>query len=95
MKHKMILKFETQNDIDIVTAVIMKSAVFSNVTPCSLVQVYMFGRIVLSPSSGSKSRSWCCSLLASSTFFFCFLGWGETESTWYCGHCLAYCTSPR
>jgi hypothetical protein len=20
--------------------------------------------------------------------------WGETESTWYCGHCLAYCTSP-
>jgi hypothetical protein len=18
----------------------------------------------------------------------------ETESTWYCGHCLAYCTSP-
>jgi hypothetical protein len=22
------------------------------------------------------------------------LGWGETESTWYFGRCLAYCTSP-
>jgi hypothetical protein len=27
-------------------------------------------------------------------FFFGFLGWGETESTWYVGHCLVYCTSP-
>jgi hypothetical protein len=29
-------------------------------------------------------------------FSFCgfFFGWGETESTWYVGHCLAYCTSP-
>jgi hypothetical protein len=27
-------------------------------------------------------------------FFFSFLGWGETESTWYVGHYLAYCTSP-
>jgi hypothetical protein len=26
---------------------------------------------------------------------FKFFSWGETESTWYCGHCLAYCTSPR
>jgi hypothetical protein len=26
--------------------------------------------------------------------FFNFLGWGETESTWYVGHYLAYCTSP-
>jgi hypothetical protein len=26
--------------------------------------------------------------------FFSFLGWGETESTWYVGHYLAYCTSP-
>jgi hypothetical protein len=25
--------------------------------------------------------------------FFSFLGWGETESTWYVGHWLAYCTS--
>jgi hypothetical protein len=24
-----------------------------------------------------------------------FFSWGETESTWYCGHCLAYCTSPK
>jgi hypothetical protein len=23
-----------------------------------------------------------------------FLGWGETESTWYVGHYLAYCTAP-
>jgi hypothetical protein len=23
-----------------------------------------------------------------------FLGWGETESTWYVGHYLAYCASP-
>jgi hypothetical protein len=23
-----------------------------------------------------------------------FLGWGETESTWYVGHYLAYCTGP-
>jgi hypothetical protein len=22
-----------------------------------------------------------------------FLRWGETESTWYIGHCLAYCTN--
>jgi hypothetical protein len=21
-------------------------------------------------------------------------GWGETESTWYVDHCLAYCASP-
>jgi hypothetical protein len=27
-------------------------------------------------------------------FFFGFVRWGETESTWYIGHCLAYCTSP-
>jgi hypothetical protein len=27
------------------------------------------------------------------TIFF-ILGWGETESTWYFGRCLAYCTSP-
>jgi hypothetical protein len=27
-------------------------------------------------------------------FFFSLLGWGETESTWYDGHCLAYPTSP-
>jgi hypothetical protein len=24
----------------------------------------------------------------------CVFGWGETESTWYVGHYLAYCTSP-
>jgi hypothetical protein len=24
-----------------------------------------------------------------------FLGWSETESTWYVGHSLAYCTSSR
>jgi hypothetical protein len=23
------------------------------------------------------------------------LSWGETESIWYCGHSLAYCTNPR
>jgi hypothetical protein len=28
-------------------------------------------------------------------FSLLFFSWGETESTWYCGHCLAYCTSPR
>jgi hypothetical protein len=27
-------------------------------------------------------------------FFFSFLDWGETESTCYVGHSLAYCTSP-
>jgi hypothetical protein len=26
--------------------------------------------------------------------FFSFLGWSETESIWYVGHYLAYCTSP-
>jgi hypothetical protein len=26
--------------------------------------------------------------------FFSFLGWGDTESTWYVAHKLAYCTSP-
>jgi hypothetical protein len=25
---------------------------------------------------------------------FLGVGWGGTESTWYVGHCLAYCTSP-
>jgi hypothetical protein len=24
-----------------------------------------------------------------------FFSWGETESNWYCGHCLAYCTNHR
>jgi hypothetical protein len=27
--------------------------------------------------------------------FFSFLVGGETESIWYCGHFLAYGTSPR
>jgi hypothetical protein len=27
-------------------------------------------------------------------FFFSFLGWGETESTWHVGHYFADCTSP-
>jgi hypothetical protein len=28
-------------------------------------------------------------------FFFIIFSWGETESIWYCGHCLTYFTSPR
>jgi hypothetical protein len=28
-------------------------------------------------------------------FYFLFFSWGETESTWYSGYCLAYCTSAR
>jgi hypothetical protein len=28
------------------------------------------------------------------SFIFNVVGWGETESTWYVGHYLAYCTSP-
>jgi hypothetical protein len=31
---------------------------------------------------------------AASSCFFSFLGWGETESTWYVGQYFAYCTSP-
>jgi hypothetical protein len=31
----------------------------------------------------------------SDTLYFLFFLWGETESSGYCGHCLAYCTSPR
>jgi hypothetical protein len=27
-------------------------------------------------------------------FLFNFVDWGETESTWYVGHCVAYFTSP-
>jgi hypothetical protein len=27
-------------------------------------------------------------------FLVFFVGWGKTESTWYVGHYLAYCTSP-
>jgi hypothetical protein len=27
--------------------------------------------------------------------FIIFLGWGKTESTWYIGHYLAYCSSPE
>jgi hypothetical protein len=26
-------------------------------------------------------------------FFFSLLRWGETESTWNVGHCLAYCNT--
>jgi hypothetical protein len=33
--------------------------------------------------------------LDSSFFFLVFLEWGQTESTWYVGKYLAYCTSPR
>jgi hypothetical protein len=33
-------------------------------------------------------------LLSQFSSFFSFLGWGETESTWYVGHWLASCTSP-
>jgi hypothetical protein len=32
--------------------------------------------------------------LSVENFFFSFIGSGETESTWYVGHYLAYCTSP-
>jgi hypothetical protein len=32
--------------------------------------------------------------VASDSVFFSF-GWGETESTWYAGHYLAYCTRPE
>jgi hypothetical protein len=28
-------------------------------------------------------------------YYFIFFSWSETESTWYCGHCLASCTSLR
>jgi hypothetical protein len=31
--------------------------------------------------------------LKCNTIHYLFFSWGETESTWYCGHCLAYCTS--
>jgi hypothetical protein len=31
----------------------------------------------------------------SSLFITNLFSWGVTESTWYCNHCLAYCTSPR
>jgi hypothetical protein len=34
------------------------------------------------------------SLYQGTFFFFSFSGWGETESTWYVGQYLAYCTSP-
>jgi hypothetical protein len=27
-------------------------------------------------------------------YFLYFFSLGETESTWHCDHCLAYCTSP-
>jgi hypothetical protein len=33
-------------------------------------------------------------IVISDCSFFSFFGWGETESTWYVGHYLAYCTSP-
>jgi hypothetical protein len=33
--------------------------------------------------------------IASSVFFsFCFSGWGETESTWYVGHCWPIVPAP-
>jgi hypothetical protein len=28
------------------------------------------------------------------SFFYYFLGWGETEPTWFVGHYLSYLTSP-
>jgi hypothetical protein len=34
------------------------------------------------------------SIILSLGYFLSFLGWGETESTWYVGHCLAYGTRP-
>jgi hypothetical protein len=40
-----------------------------------------FPRSLLPPYSGCKC--------------IFFLSWGEIESTWYCSHCLAYCTSRR
>jgi hypothetical protein len=42
--------------------------------------------IELLPSNGS--------ILHNIMIFFSFWVWGETESTWYVGHYLAYCTSP-
>jgi hypothetical protein len=45
-----------------------------------------------------KIRRLCVSLVVQVAvlilFFTDFLGWGETESTCYVGHYLAYCTSP-
>jgi hypothetical protein len=45
----------------------------------------------------SRTNMWKAEYLKPNFFnfyFFNFSGWAETESTWYCGHYLAYCTSP-
>jgi hypothetical protein len=36
-----------------------------------------------------------CMVVQRSAVFLSFLGWSETESTWYVGHYLAYSTRPR
>jgi hypothetical protein len=34
-------------------------------------------------------------VIRSDCVFWDVVGWGETESTWYVGHYLAYCNSPE
>jgi hypothetical protein len=59
------------------------------------------GSLVLVVSKLTDARSNAASwqsfwkLLAFLLVLLLFFSWGETESTWYCDHCLAYCTSPR
>jgi hypothetical protein len=54
------------------------------------------------PYNAGKFLSSCITVAASQEelssikfFILFFFSYGETESTWYCGHCLASCTSPR
>jgi hypothetical protein len=51
----------------------------------------MFRKLDLFPSSGEVGGD---TYSVGFLFFFSFPGWGETESTWYVGHCWPIVPAP-
>jgi hypothetical protein len=89
---------------EILTAVVMKSIIFWDITSCSTFNVNRrFGETYCLHLQASNLLSrWYFLYLFDPEdegvlfllFFLSFMGWGEAESTWYVGHYLVYCTSP-
>jgi hypothetical protein len=93
---------------DALKAVQIHSAVFLVVSQQSLVLILMFsedgGSIFLRTTEPTYQTTRCynperhnlnvCSVVSFSFFFFSFSGWGETESTWYVGHCWPIVPAP-
>jgi hypothetical protein len=63
-------------------------------TLCSQVHTPMFWRNLLPLSSGQMAEAGTYPPNYAAFFFFSFSGRGETESTWYVGHCWPIVPAP-